>query len=933
MAPSRHHSPTLHFENAFWSQKATGGPLPDFQTGLQVLHNKLNQSKVENDEIIQFFKERIAIEDNYANRLGDQAKGSLKSSGFGRDDGAVLKGCFENMRAASGQFSMQHKQTVSALTDTVLKPLNKFQDEYKRSITTSKQSVDAAMKQFDGLVKEMDRAKTTYQKRWKEAVVAGEQWEQQQQQKKDEEEKKKELEAENSPSPNVQPGEKEEADQIVKDHHTGDGQSPKEQQQSEEQDDNNDEDDDDDDRISVEMILIGNQRMSRTELNALVERMRSEIRVGDYRVPILGKYQNTSTGEDISVWLQHTMPQCKDSPAMADVVAQQLIHPLGVLRLVGQRGNKFAPSPQSYYQWQQLPQQQQHHHHQQQQQQQNNNDEGSASTSNYGFGFFERIGGQPVPGEEVYKRAQREATLADETYRAAVKRIDQMRMVVEQALFAHFAEMEQVELKRLAVLKQAIASFSLCLSEMLPGDKAIVEEMLVYQESLKPEQDIQYIVQQYCVSGFSPKPILYDNQNHGVAHDQIFGVSLDDLGKMTDDKVPKFARCLLEAIELKASETLDEKEKHQLWSTRLPLDRIHAICADLNIPSSQITTELLQQYEPMTLVAILRLYLLELPECLMTFEFYDAVQALYATTSDVEQEDEDTTLRLPSLSNLIATLPGTHFATLRLLSSHIHKAVQQDDIQLVSRSLGPVILRPRIESLLTMTSPMPTQFARDLLRHHDVVFSEATLKSHTESEKRRQARPLIATHYSLPATRGTTTVTTTGTANHDHKAIASDPAAASASPTKQRRGIMSFMRSNNNNNNNNNNNESNNNSNTDKWMGVFQRNNSVSSSSSSTHSSSEQQRSSFTRPTPLIPTTAITQGSPPTSPTTTTTTTTSSVTTRNIKESPRPSSVATTATVEEQPATANVTTKQIVFDATEESHNDDGELDPFFDDD
>ena len=52
---------------------------------------------------------------------------------------------------------------------------------------------------------------------------------------------------------------------------------------------------------------------------------------------------------------------------------------------------------------------------------------------------------------------------------------------------------------------------------MLPGDKAIVDQMLVYQESLKPEQDIQYIIQQYCVSSFSPKPILYDNQNHGVA--------------------------------------------------------------------------------------------------------------------------------------------------------------------------------------------------------------------------------------------------------------------------------------------------------------------------------------------------------------------------------------------------------------------------------
>ncbi|KAI8144984.1 Rho GTPase activation protein, partial [Fennellomyces sp. T-0311] len=607
-----------------------------------------------------------------------------------------------------------------------------FQDEYKRSITTSKQSVDAALKQFDGLVKEMDRAKIAYQKRWREA----------------EESAKEEM--------------------------------PKEE--------------------SNEMILIGNQRMSRGELNTLVNKMQSEIKVGDYRVPIIGRYQNTSTGEDISIWLQQNMPQCKDSPAMADVVAQQLIHPLGVLRLVGQRGNKFSPSPQSYYQWQQLPQPQQ--------------------------------------------QDQQQDEMADEAYRTAVKKIDQMRMVVEQALFAHFSEMEQVELRRLAVLKQAIASFSLCISEMLPGDKAIVDEMLVYQESLKPEQDIQYIVQHYCVSSFSPKPILYENQDHGVSRDQIFGVRLDDLGKMTDDKVPKFVQCLLDAIDK------GKTDKHRLWSTRLPLDRIHAICADLNIPSEQVTTELLQQHEPMTLVAILRLYLLDLPECLMTFEFYDAVQALYAVND---------TLRLSPLSNLIATLPATHFATLRSLLSHIKKVVQQDDVQAISDSLGPVILRPRTESLTTLTSSLPIQFVQDLVNHYDTLFSEATLKSHAESEKRRQARPLVATNYPLPST----------------------------------------------------NNEANTTS--DKWMGVFQRNNSMSSASTS---SSSEPRSSFTRPTPPIPITAITQGSPPSSP-------------KELpkKELPAEKEVEKEKEKEKEPTV----TKEVVFDI--EAHNDDGELDPFFDDD
>ncbi|KAG2219776.1 hypothetical protein INT45_008867 [Circinella minor] len=915
---------TLHFENAFWSKQRPNDPLPDFQTGLQALHNKLNQSKVENDEFISFFKERITIEDNYANRLGDQAKGTLKSSGFGRDEGAVLKNCFENMRMASSRFGMQHKETATAMTDTVLKPLNKFQDEYKRSITTSKQSVDAALKQFDGLVKDMERAKVVYQKRWKEAMTAGEHWQQQ----KKEEETAAAIAAVEKEEQETVGDEDEERDEEINGLEKQDSQENVEEEMSdkkEKEDKKNEQQGQEEDEISNEMILIGNQRMSRVELNSMVSKMRSEVKVGDYRVPILGKYQNTSTGENISIWLQHNLSQCKDSPAMADVVAQQLIHPLGILRLVGQRGNKFSPSPQSYYQWQNVPQQQQQQQVQKLKDQEDDSSTGTAS--NYGFGFFERIGGQPIPGEEVFKRAQKEAALADEAYRAAVKRNDQMRMVVEQALFAHFAEMEQVELKRLTVLKQAIASFSLCISEMLPGDKAIVDQMLVYQESLKPEQDIQYIIQQYCVSSFSPKPILYDNLNHGVAQDQIFGVPLNDLGKIRDDKVPKFIHCLLEAVDKgrvssfqykKRSEALDEKEKQQLWSARLPLDRIHAICADLNIPSSQITVEQLQQYEPVTLVAILRLYLLELPECLMTFEFYDAVQALY-TTSNVEQDDN---LRVPSLSNLIATLPGIHFATLKYILSYIHKAVQQDDIQAVGQSFGPVILRPRVESLATLTSPMPTLFAKDLLNHYDTVFSESTLKSHAESEKRRQARPLIATNYPLTMSSslvGIPTSTSNATNNND----ASSPPAPS--PTKPRRGIMSFMRGNNNSNSNET--SAMNNTDTNRWMGVFQRNNSVSSSSASTNSSSEQQRASFSRPTPPIPTTvtAITQGSPPSSPTMRNNT--------GINKEDSSSTPSSTISKVEDNKSEGATTKQIVFDATEESHNDNGELDPFFDDD
>lgn len=49
---------------------------------------------------------------------------------------------------------------------------------------------------------------------------------------------------------------------------------------------------------------------------------------------------------------------------------------------------------------------------------------------------------------------------------------------------------------------------------------------------------------------------------------------------------------------------------------------------ELNIGSDSLSLEMLQKYDPELLVAVLRYFLLELPECLMTYEFYDPVEAL-----------------------------------------------------------------------------------------------------------------------------------------------------------------------------------------------------------------------------------------------------------------------------------------------------------------
>lgn len=115
--------------------------------------------------------------------------------------------------------------------------------------------------------------------------------------------------------------------------------------------------------------------------------------------------------------------------------------------------------------------------------------------------------------------------------------------------------------------------------------------------------------------------------------DQVFGVPLEDLGKQVPCHLPKFISIILEAIEKGIDRIEDEESRQGLWSTPCALDRVHAACMDLNIRSDDLTVELFEKYDAELLVAVLRYFLLELPECLLTFEFYDPVDALLGGSS------------------------------------------------------------------------------------------------------------------------------------------------------------------------------------------------------------------------------------------------------------------------------------------------------------
>jgi len=126
----------------------------------------------------------------------------------------------------------------------------------------------------------------------------------------------------------------------------------------------------------------------------------------------------------------------------------------------------------------------------------------------------------------------------------------------------------------------------------------------------------------------------------------------------------------------------------------------------------------------------LKLYLLELPDSLISSNVYDIFKALYASHGN----DVDDRKRLAAIQNTLVQLRVSHVATLDALLTHLTRLIalvagnNESFAQQIANNLGPCILRPRQESSLTQHDRHASRLIMDLFRHKDKIFKE--LKKH-----------------------------------------------------------------------------------------------------------------------------------------------------------------------------------------------------------
>lgn len=263
-----------------------------------------------------------------------------------------------------------------------------------------------------------------------------------------------------------------------------------------------------------EPVELGNRIYPPEQIKKLLLHMLETIKIGEAKVPIIGTYQNTSTGADIVEYIQTNMGAT--GLAQIERIGQDLVDN-GFLRLVGNMGNVFANSSKMNYQWRSkvfqitgIPEKKRPL---MRVTSMTSSEDGSDSPIT---SVSEMLAGwnplnNPYPNETPAEKLRREALEADERYKTAIRKLDQIRCRLEEEVIENLRFMEQCELDRLKAIKAVVLDFSGAISNVIPNLQSTVDHMMLYQETIQPLGDLRYLLENYRTGGFAPRVQAYEN--------------------------------------------------------------------------------------------------------------------------------------------------------------------------------------------------------------------------------------------------------------------------------------------------------------------------------------------------------------------------------------------------------------------------------------
>ncbi|KAF4627648.1 hypothetical protein G7Y89_g10505 [Cudoniella acicularis] len=675
------------FADSFWSSG-------DYAGGLGVLFGKLQQGVAENQQILTIARMRAEAEDVYGMRLGEIGPATDRiTGGFGRDDGASVRKAYDGVRTEMEEAAKNHRKIAQSIRDLVVSPFSRWCDAHEARIQNSQDELQGRIKIHDKQAEAVKKLRSHYFTKCRLVEDI------------EEENKLAFQDPETSPKPKIP--------------------EIKVQDREEEED---------------EPLEIGDDIYQPEQVKKILTHILQTIKLGETKVPILGTYINTTAGSDIVEYFQKYMGAT--SVSHAERLGQDLITH-GFLRLIGNVGSVFANSSKMFYQWKPkafqwsgVPEKKQALGR-------------TFSLASNGADTLESpiagtvsdylAGWNPLntahPNETPGDRLRREAAEADERYKAGIRKLDLYRCQLEEAIVEHLRYLERCELDRLKAMKTIILDFSGTISNVIPSLQSTVDKMMLYQETVQPVGDLRYLLENYRTGGFAPKVTVYENY-YNSADEQTFGVDLEARARADRKRVPAIITTILTFLDHRYPDLEGDEARRSVWLVDVPLPQTHRVRDALNT-GKPFNVETLEPFEIPIIASVLKLYLLELPDSLVSSHVYEIMKTIYSTPAS---ESSDTA-RISVLQNTLSQLRLANIATLDALMTHFTRLIEltsadETYIAALATALAPCILRPRVETSMTMEEKYSYRLIRDLFAHKVAIFSElkrASSLSHTIS--------------------------------------------------------------------------------------------------------------------------------------------------------------------------------------------------------
>lgn len=501
----------VHFRDSFWSPSIAKEDIPNYAKGLRTLYARLEHSVKENKVITDFILKRVNNELQCAQLVSIETKPVSMHAG--------LKNAFEMVFRESTDTARFHRVRAGILTQDVLQPLLEFTRLFQDKIQARKNRMEDEISAFDHTAQTALMIKSVY---WSKCRAV-------------------ELACPDFRPPLPEGFEEQQDDED--DTFVGDQGGRRRRSSS----------------VTSELNVDGGVKLGKytvlpyREVARSMNRLQTMVEGVKSTTPEGTAGARKFLGKDIFEWIRDFMVTVHRHDVTLNTESQEICQQLVALKFLKSVPTELPGfSLIAYYEVQKSVVERylrkirikesdgpSSRYHEDTDQAQNTTLEVPSSDGMGPMGVLNGFFGKlHFTTTKSGKAALVEMKEADEAYKKKIKLVNKLRRELEESMVAYFDEMEQLEKNRIETIKHSFKTMATALSNILPMYKETYDRIDMFQDALKPEQDIHSIIEQFKTGYFYPKPFVYENYYHGAATDQMFGVPLEEVTQMYGSYIP-----------------------------------------------------------------------------------------------------------------------------------------------------------------------------------------------------------------------------------------------------------------------------------------------------------------------------------------------------------------------------------------------------------